>query len=122
MLKATIPNIVTALMTTLFLRQNTHAKMEIILFRIFGILRAWHMIWDIFMRKSRKRRLEEKMYITKQGQAWDQIAKEVYGDEIHADYLMQNNPQHLNIFKFPAGIQLNIPNLPESRKNKPIWR
>lgn len=62
------------------------------------------------------------MYTTKQGQAWDQIAKEVYGDEIHADYLMQNNPQHLNIFKFPAGIQLNIPNLPESRKNKPIWR
>ncbi len=62
------------------------------------------------------------MYITKQGQVWDQIAKEVYGDEIHADYLMQNNPQYLNIFKFPAGIQLKTPDLPEDKRDKPPWR
>ena len=62
------------------------------------------------------------MYITKQGQVWDQIAKEVYGAEIHADYLMQNNPRHLNVFVFPAGVRLNTPELPESKKDKPPWR
>ena len=62
------------------------------------------------------------MYRTKQGQAWDQIAKEVYGKEIHADFLMQNNPQYLNVFVFPAGIELETPELPASRKDLPPWR
>lgn len=62
------------------------------------------------------------MYITKQGQTWDQIALEVYGKEIYADYLMQNNPQYLNIFVFSAGLELSTPALPESRKDLPPWR
>lgn len=62
------------------------------------------------------------MYTTKQGQAWDEIAKEVYGREIHADFLMQNNPQYLDIMVFPAGIGLKTPEMPGSRKNMPPWR
>ncbi len=62
------------------------------------------------------------MYITRQGQAWDQIAKEVYGKETHADYLMQSNPQYLGIFVFSAGTELKTPELPESRKDLPPWR
>lgn len=62
------------------------------------------------------------MYRTKQGQAWDQVAKEVYGKEIYADYLMQSNPEFLHIFVFPAGIQLKTPQLPEERKELPPWR
>lgn len=62
------------------------------------------------------------MYITKQGQAWDQIAVEVYGKEIYADFLMESNPKHLNILIFPAGIELKTPALPESRKDLPPWR
>lgn len=62
------------------------------------------------------------MYTTKQGQAWDQIALEVYGKEIYADFLMKNNPRYLNILVFPAGITLNTPALPESRKDLPSWR
>ncbi len=62
------------------------------------------------------------MYITKQGQAWDQIAKEVYGKEIHADFLMQSNPRHLNIMVFSAGVELATPPLPQSRKDLPPWR
>lgn len=62
------------------------------------------------------------MYITKQGQAWDQIAKEVYGSEKYADHLMQSNPQHLDIFVFPYGIKLNTPEMPEERKDLPPWR
>lgn len=62
------------------------------------------------------------MYVTKQGQAWDQIAKEVYGKEIYADFLMENNPRHLDILVFSAGIKLNTPELPEERKDLPPWR
>lgn len=62
------------------------------------------------------------MYRTKQGQAWDQIAKEVYGKEVYADYLMKSNPQYLDILVFPAGVELKTPDLPEDRKKKPLWR
>ncbi len=62
------------------------------------------------------------MYITKQGQVWDQIAKDVYGKETYADFLMQSNPAHLNIFVFPAGVKLETPPLSEVRKDLPPWR
>lgn len=62
------------------------------------------------------------MYTTKQGQAWDQIAKEVYGKETLADFLMESNPKLLNVFVFPAGINIKTPALPESRKDLPPWR
>lgn len=62
------------------------------------------------------------MYITKQGQAWDQIAREVYGKEIYADFLMESNPKHLNTLIFSAGVELNTPKLPEPRKDLPPWR
>lgn len=64
----------------------------------------------------------ENMYTTKQGQAWDQIAKEVYGNEIYADFLMESNPRHLNILIFSAGVELNTPKLPEQKKDLPPWR
>lgn len=62
------------------------------------------------------------MYTTKQGQVWDQIAKEVYGKETLADFLMESNPKYLNIFVFPAGITLATPTLPDARKDLPPWR
>lgn len=62
------------------------------------------------------------MYITKQGQAWDEIAKEVYGSELHADYLMANNLKHIDVFIFPAGIDLATPKLPRYKSNLPPWR
>lgn len=62
------------------------------------------------------------MYKTKQGQTWDEIALEVYGKEIYADFLMENNPQHLNTLIFSAGIELKTPELPETRKDLPPWR
>lgn len=62
------------------------------------------------------------MYRTKQGQAWDQIAKEVYGKETHADFLMQSNPKYLDVFTFPPGIILETPALPDKKKDMPPWR
>lgn len=61
-------------------------------------------------------------YTTKQGQTWDDIALEVYGDEVHADYLMQNNFELLDILIFSAGTTLNTPELiAEVEGEAPPW-
>ena len=63
------------------------------------------------------------MYTTRTGQQWDEIALEVYGDEEHADVLMQANPQELGIYQFPAGVVLNTPELTEEQSTElPPWR
>lgn len=62
------------------------------------------------------------MYITRQGQAWDQAAKEIYGKEAHTDFLMQSNPKQLGIFVFPAGVALETPELPEEKDRMQPWR
>lgn len=62
------------------------------------------------------------LYTTVLGQTWDMVAKEVYGNEKYADFLMENNPQKLHIFVFSAGETLNIPELPEKAGELPPWR
>lgn len=62
-------------------------------------------------------------YTTKTGDQWDAIAKEVYGDELHADWLMQNNLTKAGIFEFSAGFVLQTPDLPEAQDGTlPPWR
>ena len=63
------------------------------------------------------------MYTTRAGQQWDEIALEVYGDEVHADVLMQANPRALETYQFPAGVMLNTPELAEEQATElPPWR
>jgi hypothetical protein len=63
------------------------------------------------------------MYTTKSGDQWDMIAKNVYGSEIYADWLMQNNVQLLDIFQFDSGTVLNTPELPDNTTSDlPPWR
>ena len=50
-------------------------------------------------------------YITKSGDTWDMIAKEVYGSEYHADVLMAANAAHIETFIFQAGVELSTPAL-----------
>lgn len=66
----------------------------------------------------------EKTYTTKQGDAWDAIAFEVYGDVKYTGFLMQANFLHLDTFVFDAGVVLQTPELPEDDDltNAPIWR
>ena len=66
----------------------------------------------------------EKTYTTKQGDAWDAIAFQVYGDVIYTGFLMQANFPHLDTFVFDAGVVLQTPDLPEDDDlaNAPIWR
>ena len=63
------------------------------------------------------------MYTTRAGQQWDEIALEVYGDEKHADMLMQANPRELGTYQFHAGIVLDTPELEEEQATElPPWR
>ncbi|MEG2177014.1 MAG: phage tail protein [Oscillibacter sp.] len=66
----------------------------------------------------------EKTYTTKQGDAWDAIAAQVYGDSKYTGWLMQNNFPALDIFVFGAGVVLQTPEPPEddAASNVPIWR
>ena len=62
-------------------------------------------------------------YITKSGDTWDMIAKEVYGSEYHADVLMAANAAHIETFIFQAGVELSTPALEEERNGLlPPWK
>ena len=61
-------------------------------------------------------------YRTKSGDVWDQIAKEMYGDESCVSFLMANNQEHLGYFIFPEGISLRVEDLPEDESALPEWR
>ncbi len=62
------------------------------------------------------------VYTTVAGDIWDKIAKEVYGSETYTSFLMANNQKHINYFVFPAGVQLDIKDLPEEESTLPEWR
>ena len=55
----------------------------------------------------------ESTYTTKQGDVWDKIAYEVYGDEEYTGWLMENNFPLLDTFVFDAGVVLQTPAPPE---------
>lgn len=66
-------------------------------------------------------------YTTLQGQTWDQIAYEIYGDEFLCDQLMDVNRDRLGYFVFPSGIILNIPSkdkvaIKSVSSDFPTWR
>ena len=62
-------------------------------------------------------------YISKSGDTWDMIAKEVYGSEYHADVLMAANAAHIETFIFQAGVELSTPALEEERNGLlPPWK
>lgn len=62
-------------------------------------------------------------YITKSGDTWDKIAREVYGSEYHADVLMAANHPHIETFIFSAGVELSVPALQvEMGGNLPPWK
>lgn len=64
-----------------------------------------------------------KQYRTVQGDTGDLIAKKQYGDEKKLDILMMNNFSLLNYVVFPAGILVDIPELPdEAQQGWPEWR
>ena len=74
-----------------------------------------------------------KTYTTIQGDMWDSISHQVYGDvkfafsqlgsEAYTDRLMNLNPQHLGYYTFPAGIVLKLPDPAEDVGDAlPPWK
>ncbi|MDE7064978.1 MAG: tail protein X [Desulfovibrionaceae bacterium] len=46
---------------------------------------------------------------TVQGQAWDQIAKSVYGSELLLDRLVSGNPEEADVLLFSGDTPLSVP-------------
>ncbi|MDD3662295.1 MAG: tail protein X [Candidatus Pacebacteria bacterium] len=66
---------------------------------------------------------ENRIYTTVQGDMWDSIAYEFYGDVKYIGLLLQNNPDLLDVFVFSAGTSVYIPELPEeTEEDIPEWR
>lgn len=64
-------------------------------------------------------------YITKQGDMWDYIAYQVYGDEFKVPVLWESNPEHLETYIFDAGCRIwcpEIDNENEEDEGIPDWR
>ena len=51
---------------------------------------------------------KKDVYITNEGETWDQIAYKVYGDEMLYIDLMQANLKVIDVAVFPANIRIII--------------
>ena len=66
---------------------------------------------------------KKDVYITNEGETWDQIAYKVYGDEMLYIDLMQANLKVIDVAVFPANIPLICPDVePKNNKNLPPWK
>ncbi|WP_285823966.1 tail protein X [Schaedlerella arabinosiphila] len=62
-------------------------------------------------------------YETKQGDTWDLMAYDLYGDEKYMRYLMEANLPLLDIMIFSSGVKIFVPDLPEETdEDLPFWR
>lgn len=62
-------------------------------------------------------------YETLQGDCWDSIALDYYGDEYKASLLMAANPEHIRTIIFEAGIILKVPLIEEAQASTlPPWK
>ncbi len=64
-------------------------------------------------------------YTTKQGDTWDSIAFTQLGSEGYMDKLMLCNPKYIHHVVFPAGIELVLPTITKTEKdrsNLPPWK
>lgn len=62
-------------------------------------------------------------YLTKSGDTWDRVAKEMYGNEYSADILMKANAEYIGVFIFSAGVELTVPKLEEEKSGAlPPWK
>ncbi len=65
------------------------------------------------------------IYTTVQGDMWDSIAYSQLGSTTHTDSLIAANPAYRNIYSFPAGVQLILPDLDDVRQQPstlPPWK
>ena len=64
----------------------------------------------------------ESTYRTVMGDTWDLIAYKTLGDGYKMDRLIAENPQYAEVFAFPAGITIQIPEIEiEVSGTNPPW-
>ncbi len=51
--------------------------------------------------------------VAKQGQTWDMISKQAYGNEFYTQELMLENPSLCGICVFEGGEEIEVPELEE---------
>lgn len=63
---------------------------------------------------------------TQQGDTWDILAKQNYGNERFMDVLIKANPTHQEVMFFSAGVILDVPAIdtssPLHKANLPPWK
>lgn len=52
-----------------------------------------------------------KTYRTIQNDTFDTIAYRICGDEMQCVKIMEANPDYMDVLLFPAGVELNLPEL-----------
>ena len=63
------------------------------------------------------------IYVTQKGYQWDIIAKNVYGDVLNADVIMDANPLLADVYEFDYGTKVECPELTaEQADGLPPWR
>jgi len=63
-----------------------------------------------------------KTYTTQQGDMWDAISMSEYGSTAYTGNLMMANLQLVDFYTFPAGIVLQIPDIPAVSVASVPWR
>lgn len=64
-----------------------------------------------------------RTYTTVQGDTFDSIAYDMYGDERYMRLLAEANWPRLDTLVFSAGVVLNVPDIPDVvPENAPFWR
>lgn len=62
------------------------------------------------------------IYTTISGDTWDAIAYKALGSGFKLDLMIAENPEYCDIFVFPAGIELNVPEIEdEVSETLPPW-
>ena len=62
------------------------------------------------------------VYVTKQGDMWDQIAYEQLGSESYMGILIEKNPDLIDVVIFPSGIEIQLPEISHDEVDYPSWR
>ena len=64
-----------------------------------------------------------KTYTTVQGDMWDSIAYKQLGSTSHTDKLLNSNLQYRDIYIFPTGIVLKLPEIRQAAETSlPPWK
>lgn len=67
-----------------------------------------------------------KTYTTVQGDMWDSIARRQLGGVAYTDLLMRQNLQYHDVYLFPAGIVLELPEVDTATDSEgntlPPWK